>query len=295
MPQIYRLMTYNIGGGRDDDGSILTAITAVITDVNPDILALQEVARRQDFTGTWHSMSDQIETALGGNFASFYDANVSMRQHFHTAKQAMVDALFHDDLDWEVGNALLSRWPFHRLGVREETGTPRCIPLFHPPRYLGNRDTDPRSAVLARIGRAPQYPLVIGTHLTTLVGERGKRQLEGKAAEAAHMRSQQTRHIMNLVGRHMHANQEIVFLLGDFNAAIMEDSLQKIIVDKGGFMHLSPGSAAPQTHPKVDTPIDHIFVYPAERVLEYKCSVIDTGLARTASDHLPVVATVVIE
>ena len=41
-------------------------------------------------------------------------------------------------------------------------------------------------------------------------------------------------------------------------------------------------------------PIDHILVHPVDRLTEYRCWIVDTPLAREASDHLPVVADVTI-
>ena len=46
------------------------------------------------------------------------------------------------------------------------------------------------------------------------------------------------------------------------------------------------------TFPKISEPIDHIFVYPSNRLIEYECWIVDNPITQQASDHLPVVADV---
>ena len=57
---------------------------------------------------------------------------------------------------------------------------------------------------------------------------------------------------------------------------------------------MNPTNDQEATHSEVIESIDHILVYPSERLMEYHCWIVDTPLAREASDHLPVVADVVI-
>ena len=64
----FRLMTYNIGGGRRDFGSILSRVIEVIKEASPDILVVQEATEFQDAEGAWHSDLSQIARLgnLGG-------------------------------------------------------------------------------------------------------------------------------------------------------------------------------------------------------------------------------------
>ncbi|GAB4467487.1 MAG: endonuclease/exonuclease/phosphatase family protein [Anaerolineae bacterium] len=289
--QTYRLLTYNIGGGRQQAASDMAAVRTVIREAAPDVVALQEVTCIQDAAGNWYSDLEAIQEALGESFAAFYTPSVTLSQHLHIGKTAMLEALFRDDRDWQQGNALLSRWPFHRLGERSLPGEARRVPLFRPTQYLGSRDTEPRNAIVARLGRPPFYPLVIATHLTTLSGERGTDELPGRSAEARRLRAEQARQLVGLLAA-ARRRDEVVFLLGDFNAAADEESIRQVLVGQGEFLHLRPAQANIGTHPKVPTPIDHIFVYPASRLVDYRCHIIDSDLAQRASDHLPVLAEV---
>jgi endonuclease/exonuclease/phosphatase family metal-dependent hydrolase len=287
----FRLMTYNIGGGRRDFGSSLGKIIQVVQDAAPDVLVVQEATRFQDADGNWHSPLDQ--TAHIGELQVknhvHFGRTLSMREHMHVQKSLFVESIFNDWLDWQQGNAILSQWEFMRLGDPSKPGVPRNVPLYQAPLYQGNRDTDPRYALLARVGKAPIFPFVVGTHLTTLVGERGSHSLPGKDEEAQSMRLEQARRLLDLLRVHVLEREEVVFVLGDFNAVASEPCISSVLEGEGGFVHLTPTRGPNYTHPKVpDGPIDHIFMYPRSRLLEYDCWTVDSG----ASDHFPVVADV---
>jgi endonuclease/exonuclease/phosphatase family metal-dependent hydrolase len=286
-PQTYRPMTYNLGGGHGD----LEAAAQVVRDARPDILALQEAIRVQDADGQWRSDLDAISQAFAAPPYVHYEPTLTLAEHLDVTKRPMAQAVFADDFDWQHGNALISRWPFHRLGDRSLPGAPRMVPLFRPAVYQGDRDTDPRAALIGRVGRSPHYPLVVGLHLTTLVGERGERVIAGKPEQAAAMREEQTRRLLILLQEHALARGEIVFILGDFNATVDEPAIRSVLLGEGGFVFLRPEND-PGTHAEVRQPIDHILVFPRARVAEFRCRVIDSPQAHRASDHLPVLAEV---
>jgi endonuclease/exonuclease/phosphatase family metal-dependent hydrolase len=107
------------------------------------------------------------------------------------------------------------------------------------------------------------------------------------------VRFKQARRLLDLIQEHMLEPGELVFLTGDFNATVHEACIADVLVTEAGFVRLIPQNDHIPTHLfKVQEPIDHIFVFPASRLLDYQCRVIDTLLARQASDHLPVVADV---
>ena len=294
----FRLMTYNIGGGRKDLGSQPDAVVRVIEEACPDILAIQEAASYQDADGEWHSLLSQIAQAGAfGNHTHFAPA-LSMREQMDVRKGLFVHGLFNDWQDWKQGNALLSRWEFVRLGDPSKPGTPRNVPLFRAPLYEGDRDTEPRYALLSRT-RLPQLTLyVVGLHLTTLVGERGREggsPAQPERLEAARaLRVEQAKRLLALLQKHILARGEVVFLLGDFNAPASERCISSVLVEEGGFKRLSPTNDQESTHPDVIEPIDHILVSPGSRLVEYECRIVDSPQAREASDHLPVVAEVTI-
>lgn len=292
--QGFRLMTYNIGGGREDFGSKSGAITEVIKEVAPDILVIQEAAEYEDADGIRHRNLDDIVSAktpkLGENF--YFGPTLSMKEHLHLRKTLFVHAIFKDWQDWKQGNAILSHWEFTRLSAPSISGMPRNIPLYQTPLYQGNRDTDPRYALLTRINRAPAFPFIVGVHLTTLVGERGQSAVPGKAKEAQKLRVEQTRRLLDLLAEHALKPKELVFLLGDFNAAASEPCISSVLERDGGFVRLVPTKELSTIRREAPEPIDHIFVYPGDRLVDYRCWVADNPTAREASDHLPVVADV---
>lgn len=193
---------------------------------------------------------------------------------------------------------MLSRWSFVRLGNASLPGEPRNVPLFRPVQYDGTRDTDPRFAALGRISVETVSPFVIGTHLSTLRGERGglDREIPGKAKQAQEMRLQQCRRLLDLTRDHILSRGELAFLLGDFNAPASEPCIADALEAEGKFVRLVPQNDHTPTHLfKMGEPVDHIFVYPAARLVDFRCWIIeDTPLARQASDHLPVVAVVTV-
>jgi len=288
-------MTYNIGGALGKDDSALDSVIKVVEDVAPDILIVQEAAEFQDADGVWHSALGQIAQAVGlGNHC--LGPTISLREHMHVQKPTFVHAIFNDWQDWRQGNGILSRWEFVRLSDPEKPGVPRNVPIYRTPLYQGNRDTDPRHALLARIGRAPVFPFVLGVHFTTLVAEReregGPRLLPGRPEEARSLRLKQAKRLLDLLREHVLERGKVIFLMGDFNAAASEPCIASALEAEGGFVRLIPTRGPDATHPKVLGPIDHIFVYPGDRLIEYECWVVDSPTARRASDHLPVVANV---
>lgn len=291
----FRLMTYNIMGATGGFDSTLNSVIAVIEDAAPDILVIQEVAELQDADGAWHSALSQI--AQAGGFGNYYlGPTICLREHMHVRKSLFVHAIFNDWQNWRQGNGILSRWEFVRLGDPEKPGAPRNVPIYRTPLYQGNRDTDPRHALLARIGRAPIFPFVLGVHFTTLVAERERegdpRSLPGRAEEARSLRLEQAKRLLDLLREHVLERGEVIFLLGDFNAVAGEPCIASALETEGRFVRLIPTQGPDVTHSKVLGPIDHIFVYPGDRLIEYECWVVDSPTAQRASDHLPVVADV---
>ncbi len=286
-------MTYNIGGGHTRGALEQSLILKVIRDASPDVLAIQEAAQWLDADGLWHSDLNEIIPALGKEFEHTVAPTLTMKAQMHPNNKAMVDALFSDCQDWQQGNAMVSRWPFHRLRNPEQPGAPHSIPLYRSPVYEGSRDTEPRAALMARIGRAPHYPVVIGLHLSTLVGERGSTIAPGKAEQAIRLREMETQRLIALLREHILDAHEIVFLLGDFNATLDEPSIRHLL-DEGGFVPATPTNPMVSTHPEAKGAIDHIFLFPSSRVVQFKSFIVETEEAHQASDHLPVVTEVTV-
>jgi endonuclease/exonuclease/phosphatase family metal-dependent hydrolase len=290
-----RIATLNIGGGEKSfeefpnatQKSRQEALAMVIRRLDATVLCLQEVSEFVDAEGLTHSLLDGVNKA-GGYDYSFYGETLSMQTHMQVKKDVMVKGVFNDWWNWSKGNAIHSRIPFSRLSVPDRPGIPRNIPLYQPTTYEGTRDTDPRFALLTRL-KEPPYPFIVTLHLSTLIGERGEGARPSKLKQAQSLRGQQINRLLDLVRVHILKANEPIILTGDFNAMADEPCMLTLLNEENGFVRLVPEIETP-SHPKVSKPIDHIFFYPAERLLDYRSRVSEGDLSRRASDHLPVVA-----
>lgn len=293
-----RLMTLNLGGGvknftgspESASGKAL-AMAELLKQIKPDFLGVQEIAQYIDADGTLHSMVDRIKRDGDFNY-SFYGETLSMKKHLQIKKDLMINGLFNDWWDWSKGNGVFSKTALARLGNSSKEGVPRNIPIFQPLSYEGTRDTDPRYVILTRLKQAP-FPYLINLHLTTLVGERGDHVWSEVSDAAKLTRSQQMSRVLGLVEEHILLQNQPLILMGDFNAEVSEYSLKDMLERDHSFVHLAPREKV-SSHPTAGL-VDHIFFFPAKRLISYEAQVIDTALAHKISDHLPVVADIVIE
>jgi hypothetical protein len=248
---------------------------------------LQEVTQYIDADGINHSLMDVVDKA--GNYPhAFFGTIVSMETHMQVKKDVMVKGIFNDWWNWSMGNAIHSRLPFARLGDSTRAGVPRNIPIFRPPAYEGNRDTDPRYVLLTRLKEAP-FPFIATLHLTTLIGERPPEIIPNKNKQAQQVRLQQISRFLDLVRVHIVEQNQPLILTGDFNATEDEASIVHLLEAQPGFVRLQPENDGP-THPELPRAVDHIFFYPQARLVNYTCRIESGQLGRRASDHLPVVA-----
>ena len=281
--------TYNVGGARRSYASDSLVVRHVVQAVAPDILAVQEAVRYRDAEGVTKCTADSLR--VGRLSEAFFAANLSLTKDFHPAKTHFAEARSRGYREWEQGLALLCRG-FVDLSSPALPGTPIALPVFEPPAYEGNRDTEPRILLLARCDLPPLYPYVAVVHLTTLRGERAanseslapveRARMEARAQFAGEMRLEQTRTALSILNKQTDAASPVI-LMGDFNAESDEPSIREMLEHDGGFVHLEPSNPQP-THPKVASPIDHILVRPKSRVSSYECQVVDSDEARRASD-----------
>lgn len=290
-----RVVTLNIGGGEktfeefsyDTQQSRKEALGILVKRLDANLLCLQEVSEYIDADGVTHSLIDDINHA-GCYDYFFYGETLSMGTHMQVKKDVMVTGIFNDWWNWSKGNAIHARFPFARLGDPQRPGFPRNIPIFKPQSYQGSRDTDPRYALLARL-KVPPYPFVITLHLSTLVGERAPGAITEKKAQSQKMRAEQIQRLLDLVRMYILEKGEPLILAGDFNASEDEFCISQLLEADSGFIRLTPENEGP-THSCLDKPIDHIFFFPRERLVDYSCQIAVGDLGRRASDHLPVVA-----
>jgi len=290
-----RVATLNISGGEktfeefphDTQQSRQEALEMLVGRLDADLLCLQEVSQYIDADGMSHSVMERINHAGNYDYA-FFGKTVSMETHMQVKKDVMVKGVFNDWWDWSKGNAIHARIPFARLSDPGRPGTPRNIPLYHPSTYEGNRDTDPRYAVLTRL-KQPPFPFVLTLHLTTLMGERNPKKMPERIEESKILRYQQINRLLDLVREHILKQGEALILAGDFNATADEFGISHLLVSQAGFVRLVPENERP-SHAGSEELIDHILFYPQERLLDYQCRIEASDLSRRASDHLPIVA-----
>ncbi len=285
-----KLMTYNIGGGRKNLGSQFSDILRIIKEEKPDILAIQEGGKWKLFD---KKEVDQVKTIAEKGIGSgyyFVGPTLTMKETFHVKKELFVHGIFNDWENWQQGNALFSQWPFTRLGNNKKPGIPHNVPLYKV-LYGGNRETDPRYIILTQIDMGFAKAFVLVTHLTTLYGERGDREIPKKSEEAQKIRWEQCERILDLTREYILERNQLTFLMGDFNATFNEPAISNTLEKKGGFVRLLPANNI-GTHLKVDMPVDHIFIFPGKYHIKYNCKIYDDGFS--ASDHNPVVADIAI-
>ena len=295
-----RVTTLNISGGQKayEDSpngtrqSRLQALNLLVKEIDPDILCLQEVSQFVDADGVTHNLLDEIKQTSGYPSA-YFGKTVSMETHLQVKKDVMVKGIFNDWQNWSKGNAILSKLPFCRLGNPEIPGKPRNIPLYQPPVYKGNRDTEPRFAILARLQKPP-FPFIATLHLTTLMGERHPPLTRNKIEQSHLLRDQQVRQLLELVRRHILETDQPFILTGDFNAPRQEFCIAHLLESENQFVRLKPEEEG-SSHAGIPEAIDHIFFYPRKRLVDYRCWIEASNLSRLASDHLPVVAEIQIK
>jgi endonuclease/exonuclease/phosphatase family metal-dependent hydrolase len=252
-------MSYNIRHGMGNDGSVdLERIAGVISAWDPDVVALQEVDVLNRRSGNSHQPLD-----LG--------ARLGLHAVFGC------NARWADDESGpaaQYGTAILTRW---------EIVDWSNIPY---PRHEG---WEPRG-LLRCVIRSPEVGTVVvyNTHLQ--VGDEANEDIA-----AAH-RSEATAMLMGRVKDEAHP----VVLLGDFNALPGSGELQtlgdgpKPLRDAWHAAGNDPkaGYTFPSSPNAGAMRIDAIFLSPEWAVSS--CWVVTNGVARMASDHLPVAADLVL-
>ena len=292
-----RIATLNISGGEktfdifphETQLSRRKALEMLVSRLDASVLCLQEVSQYIDADGEIHGLMDCIDRA-GDYQHAFFGKTVSMETDLQVKNDVMVKGIFCDWWDWSKGNSIHSRMPFGRFSDSKRSGVPRNIPLYRPVSYEGNRDTDPRYALLARL-KEPPSPFIATLHLTTLLGERKPQPAPNKIEQSHLMRYQQLKRLLDLIREHILRQDHPLILAGDFNATTDEFGIAHLLEKEHAFMRLVPDQDIP-THAGSDKAIDHIFFYPKERLVDYHCRVEDGDLGKRASDHLPVIADI---
>jgi endonuclease/exonuclease/phosphatase family metal-dependent hydrolase len=278
-PKLFiNVITYNIRYGGETEEQ-LAGIAAILEKVNPDVIGLNEVRRY------WWGHDGYIDHAEWlaqriGIMHHFLGVTIDSDRDPHPVK-------WHKEWHkgyWKIqqGNAMLSRYPFGDLSTNNGGFTsqscPMAIQINDPTHYVGNRDTEPRNCLVAKLKLDDERECYfLTTHLTRLTKEM---ESPARKAEASRIRCKQVERLLKITRK---LQGQPIVLVGDFNA---EPSSPEISLLKGTFTDASVGIE--YTHLEDRTKIDYIFVSEGMEVVSRMVPESD-GLEQ-ASDHLPIMA-----
>lgn len=257
----------------------LANIAAILGKANPDVMGLNEVRRY------WWGHDSHVD------HAEWLARRIGIKHHFFgltlDSDRDPHPVKWHKEWHkgyWKIqqGNAILSRYPFGDLSTNKDSFTsqncPIAIPINDPTHYVGNRDTEPRNCLVAKLKLDDQQGCYfLTTHLTRLTE---KMENPVRKAEASKIRCKQVDRLLK-IARELQG-QPIV-LVGDFNA---EPASPEINLLKGTFTDASVGIE--YTYLEDGTKIDYIFVSEGMEVVS--CIVPEIDGLEQASDHLPIMA-----
>jgi endonuclease/exonuclease/phosphatase family metal-dependent hydrolase len=233
-------MTYNVHRCVGVDGKLdVGRVAAVIAQIRPDIVALQELDVCRPRTGVV-DQAHAIAHRLGMGF------------HFHAAVQVQEE---------RYGDAILTTAPLTVIKAAALPGSPAI------------RALEPRGALWLELQLGDRRLQVLNTHLGLVPHEQ-------RAQAAA------------LVGPHWiggASRRDPLILLGDFNATPHAATYRTLAGTLNDARRLYPGARATPTFPSrfPMLPIDHVFV--SDGVAIDGVQAYAAPLARSASDHLPLV------
>jgi endonuclease/exonuclease/phosphatase family metal-dependent hydrolase len=224
-----RLVTFNILHGRtpEDDSVDLTRLVGAIRELDPDILALQEVDHLQERSTT----ADLTAVAAAAMRATEHRFVAAVSG---TPGETWTAATGHEHPDTTgYGVALLSRYPVTRWNVVRLPRLMARVPMWFPGRWRPIWVSDePRVAVVAEI-ESPQGPLTIAnTHLSFLPGWNS--------------------HQIRLLLREVADRPRPLLITGDLNVGLNRARRAT------GFRSLAEAPTFPAWHPRVQ--LDHVLL-----------------------------------
>ncbi len=276
-----------------------------------DIIGLQEVLKvvRPDGSVCRDDVKELQNSGLSG-YESFFFPHLDSRQHSHPLKwegdgttKSAFRSYYDQGCHIQQGAAILVKPPhciYDFWRDRPGSAIGQIIPWYcdAPTFYQGNRDTEPRSLLLARIRLKNKFVLFCCTQLTTLKEESQK--VSGKAPRvptpnAIAIRTNQINWIVRYIGNYQAARQEKepIILVGDFNAKPTAQELQPLVSNLDLERVFPEGD--PATHRGYEIPIDLIFATKA--TLSGSARITDledweTSPGGRISDHHPVIAEI---
>jgi endonuclease/exonuclease/phosphatase family metal-dependent hydrolase len=309
---VIKVATANIAGAAREetaDPCKCMILGSILSDA--DIIGLQEVVKvvRPDGSICRDDVKELQNGGLSG-YESFFFPHLDSRQHSHPLKwegdektRSAFRSYYAQGCHIQQGAAVLVKQP-HRIYDlwRDRPGSAlgQIIPWYldAPTFYQGNRDTEPRSLLLARIRLKNKFVLFCCTQLTTLKEENQK--VSGKTQRiptpsAIGIRTNQINWIVQYIKNYRAARQEEepIILVGDFNAKPTAQELQHLVsnLDLEGIFP----EGDPATHRGYEIPID--LIYATKATLFGSARIVnledwETSSGKRISDHYPVIAEI---
>jgi len=286
-----------------------------------DIIGLQEVVKVEDAIGNF--VRDDIEELQKNGLSDYHHyffPHLDSTQQSHPdkwkgkkGKKSAFSSDYYEKYRVQQGTAVLVKssydicdlWDDKRQGQHYVVG--QIIPWYleKPTFYKGDRDTEPRSLLLARIQlEEERFVLFCCTQLTTLTEEK-KGDERVPTCAAVRIRTKQINWIVDYIKDYQDAYQqrhqescqkEPIILVGDFNAESIAGELGGLQTCLGlKLVELRPSQDVSYTHRNYNILID--LIYATRETIDGSACIIDLEELektlpdkRRISDHNAVIA-----
>ena len=323
MPSHITIASWNINGisflktGPEERGRLKPAITRQLNDeclhkFRPDFLAVQEIVRYEE-NGV---VQELVEPPEGYCYQSSISIDTASQNHPVKWEPIRKAGKWVADDYLGQGNGLLWRediphcsiWDWTGEKARRGKGLRQEAIRIDTGLFTGNRDTEPRLAVVSHFIYEKRHLFIVNLHLTTLLKER-----EGfpdRDCLGAEIRGRQLDIVLSgIVSRYNRWREEqyplapddrpIWFLAGDFNAT--ENSLEIEKIKRLNFLDLcldkGAGTKRGKDSANAALTLDYIFAGPAYYAFDPNVvkQMLETAgkpplYEITVSDHYPIMA-----
>lgn len=307
-----QVVSFNIGGARrmrpaphSHDklaADVCSVLQQIIKPAQPTLIALQETGLAV-VDGDRKDVGQKIARGLGAAYRNAFAAEVTMRRHPHPklwnrpVYQGMTQAA--------EGNAILTNlppaaWP---QGSYQAESSPAMSSLWARHTTIsratlyssGNRDTQPRSLIVASLNYRGIPFYFLNTHLGVLTDEDRHDLTNARSQAASQMRQAQVSEILHVIEELKQADQakgkpeRAVLLAGDLNASPDTPEMKML---QGYFRLLMPANGRGErwTHQKHRILIDHLLLHdPAGQFAVISCHIQSRLPFNDLSDHCPII------
>ncbi len=300
--------TANIAGGARQEAADprkFETLSELLCNGDVDVAGVQEVVKIFDKSGD--VIRDDLEALTKSTVCKgFFFCNIDSVIYSHPGKweSPLFKPYFEDGCRILQGAAILLRKDHlfvDFLRNRTPGGRPvitQILPWYFnedgPVFYQGNRDTEPRSLLLARVEIKGKYALFGATQLSTLSGERSDPPDEPARKRAVRLRKEQLEWICRYMKSYNRAiesfpgvSPDATFLVGDFNGDEKEIDRN---LDGCDLKRIPASGDVAMTHRKHEIVIDHICGDVDGKAKIINLADFELNKKMRISDHNPVMA-----